>query len=431
MSLPVRSLTVLQNWDCSGCTACCRQYHVAVTADERVRITEQGWEREAEFQGVPLFVRTGRPLSGGERLNQREDGACVFLGPDNRCRIHDRFGSAAKPLACRIYPFVLVPTGDHWKLGLRFSCPSAAGNSGRALADHLGEVREYAAALERQSGVTDSVPPPPLQGSQVLPWVDLFRLSAAFSKVLANSADTIERRWRKLLFLVTTLRKSKFDGGGDPKKAITAGRLNELLYLLNEAAEDEVPVSPDEVPAPGWVGRMVFRPLAALYARKDSGPERGPAQAGPTSRLLAALQFARGSGSVPRVHAAVPETTFAEADQPLPALSDTASSMLTRWARVKVESLQFCGPTNFQLPVWDGLESLATAFVAVMWLARVLASDGRPTDDAITQALRIIDDNFGFNPLLGSTRQKFALRLLSSKGELPRLVARYGTTRTA
>ena len=95
---------------------------------------------------------------------------------------------------------------------------------------------------------------------------------------------------------------------------------------------------------------------------------------------------------------------------------------------MKVESGQFCGPTNFGLPVWDGLETLAAAFAAAMWLARVLAADGRPTDDAITMAVRIVDDNFGFNKLLGSTRQRFALRLLSSRGELSKLVAWYGKT---
>ena len=59
-------------------------------------------------------------------LNHRADGGCVFLGADNLCRIHGKFGSAAKPLACRIYPFLLVPAGDHWNLGLRLACPSAA-----------------------------------------------------------------------------------------------------------------------------------------------------------------------------------------------------------------------------------------------------------------------------------------------------------------
>ena len=81
---------------------------------------------------------------------------------------------------------------------------------------------------------------------------------------------------------------------------------------------------------------------------------------------------------------------------------------------------------NFHLPVWDGLESLAAAFAATQWIARVLVASGRSNDDAMTLAVRVVDDNFGFNKLLGSARQKFALRLLGSRGELPKLVAWYG-----
>ena len=129
---------------------------------------------------------------------------------------------------------------------------------------------------------------------------------------------------------------------------------------------------------------------------------------------------------MPRTHIAIPDVTFADADKPLGELSDKAESLLERWARVKVESGQFCGPTNFGMPVWDGLESLAVAFAAAMWLTRLLVAGGRPQDDAVMLAVRIVDDNFGFNPLLGSSRQKFAIRLLGRRGELPRLIAWYG-----
>src|SRR5687767_24944 len=116
MPMPVRSLPVAQNWDCHSCGGCCRQYHVPVSDAERERIGEQGWEKEPDFQGVELFVRE---RGGEDRLNHRPDGGCVFLGPDNLCRIHAKFGSAGKPLACRVYPYMLVPAGDHWRLGLR------------------------------------------------------------------------------------------------------------------------------------------------------------------------------------------------------------------------------------------------------------------------------------------------------------------------
>jgi lysine-N-methylase len=422
--MQVRSLTVLQNWDCHSCGDCCRSYAVPVTAEERARIEAQGWEQLPEFQGAPYFVKRGAE----HYLNHGADGGCVFLGADNLCRIHAKFGPAGKPLACRIYPFLLVPAGDHWNLGLRLACPSAAENQGRPLANQLADAREYAAFFEATSarGVENAAAPP-LQGSQLVSWGDLGRIAAAFSKMLATQSDPFERRWRKVLFIVSMLKKATFDGAGDPKKAVTGGRLSEMLHVLGLAAEDEVPPGAAAVPAPGWVGRTVFRNLVAVFSRKDHGAEKGIAQRGPLSRFASAVRFARGRGRVPKVHLALPdEATFAAGEVPLPALSDGATALLARWHCVKVESLQFCGAPNFGLGVWEGLESLALTFPAAMWLARVLASGGRSPDEAVARAVRMVDDNFGFNPLLGSVRQKFALRMLGSRGELPRLVAWYG-----
>ncbi len=422
--MQVRSLPVLQNWDCHSCGDCCRSYAVPATAEERRRIEGQGWESLPEFQGVPFFVKRG----GEFYLNHRADGGCVFLGADNLCRIHGKFGSAAKPLACRIYPFLLVPAGDHWNLGLRLACPSATENKGRALSAQLGDAREYAAFFESTTsrGALEA-PPPPLQGSQAISWSDVGRIATAFSKLLADEDDPFERRWRKILFIVMMLRKATFDGGGDPKKAVTGGKLSELLHVLGLAAEDEEPASAIEVKRPGWAGRTVFRQLVAVFSRKDHGAEKGIAQRGPVSRFMSAVKFASARGRVPKVHAALPDAaTFAAGEIPLGALSDTTVSLLVRWHRMKIESLQFCGAPNFGLSVWEGIESLALTFPAAMWLARVLVAGGKTPDAAVTQAVRMVDDNFGFNPLLGSVRQKFALRLIANRGDLPRLVAWYG-----
>ena len=259
----------------------------------------------------------------------------------------------------------------------------------------------------------------------MVPWGDVARIATAVSKLLANEDDAFERRWRKILFIIATLRKANFDGGGDPKKAVTGGKLSELLHVLSLAADDEEPHDATEVKRPGWSGRTVFRQLVAVYSRKDHGAEKGAAQLGPLSRFWSAVKFASGRGRVPKVHAVLTDAaTFAAGEVPLGELSDNAVSLLTRWHRVKVESLQFCGAPNFKLGVWEGLESLALTFPVAMWLARVLAACGHA--DPVTQAVRMVDDNFGFNPLLGSVRQKFALRLLANRGDLSKLVAWYG-----
>src|SRR5262249_19044622 len=145
-----------------------------------------------------------------------------------------------------------------------------------------------------------------------VPWDDLGRIATTVSKLLADGPDPFERRWRKVLFVVNTLKKATFDGDGDPKKAITGARFGELLELLAQEADAEEPKTATEVKRPGWAGRMVFRQLAAVFSRKDHGAEKGAALRGPVTRFWSAVRFASGSGGVPKIHAALPEQgTFA------------------------------------------------------------------------------------------------------------------------
>src|SRR5438105_3227227 len=101
MARSLHSLPVLQNWDCHGCTHCCRAYIVSVTPEEKRRIEAQGWDQDPEIGDLPLFRRRGWWWNRRYRLTERGDGACVFLNKDGRCRIHEKLGSAAKPLTCR------------------------------------------------------------------------------------------------------------------------------------------------------------------------------------------------------------------------------------------------------------------------------------------------------------------------------------------
>ena len=119
----------------------------------------------------------------------------------------------------------------------------------------------------------------------------------------------------------------------------------------------------------------------------------------------------------------MPETTFEAVEQPAGELSAASDELLTRYYRVKVESLHFVGPTNFNATFWDGLESLLLTYPAVQWLSRAFADRSR--DEAVNQALRIVDDNFGYNRLLGLRRQKLSTRILAGRGELARLIAWY------
>lgn len=417
MSLPVRSLPVLQNWDCHGCTDCCREYRVHVNADEKARIESQEWNNDPALKGVKILVWDGGWFTGQYRLNQRADGSCVFLDPKGGCRIHAKFGSEAKPLACRIYPFMLVPAGDHWRVGLRYACPSVTNDLGRPISAHLGEVREFAEALEVREGMAGRIlPVPMLQRAQTVPWSDIILFMRIFRGYILDEYQPLEWRLRKCLAVIDLCRESRFD-------TITGDRLKEFLSIIGEGVNPDVPAHAAAVPRPGWVGRLLFRQTMAINARKDRGDHRGVSRRGRLALLWAAWKFAQGTGRVPRLHALIPETTFERIEEPTGPLPEACTKMLVRYFQVKIESGQFFGPTNFRRRFWDGLESLILNYPTMMWLTRALHD--RTREEAVSLAMRIVDDNFGFNPLLGSRRQYFSLRMLARRGELARLVAWY------
>jgi lysine-N-methylase len=421
MAFPLQHLPVLQNWDCHTHGTCCKEYRVGLSDEECRRIIDQGWDPKQDLAGLQPIVTRGPFWNRTRQLEHQPDGSCVFLSDQGRCRIHERFGYEAKPLACRLFPFVLVPVGDHWRVSVRFACPSAAQNKGRAIPERQAELADFAAELARREGLA-TLPdgtlnlPPRLQTGQQVSWPDVLRITATLTDILANPRDPVERRLRKCLTLAGHLRAARLG-------KIEGARLGELLGLLRSAADAETPADPTGVPAPGWVGRILFRQAASLFTRKDHGPNRGLAASGRGALLKAALRFARGTGPVPRMHRGLPAATFEEAEVPLGPLPAQAEEVLGRYYLTKVGSLQFCGSASFGLPFWEGFEMLALTYPVLLWVVRILRD--RPRDQAVMTALTIVDDHIGFNRVLGTLRQRLGVRILARGGELSRLIAWY------
>jgi lysine-N-methylase len=123
------------------------------------------------------------------------------------------------------------------------------------------------------------------------------------------------------------------------------------------------------------------------------------------------------------MHGLLPEATFEQAEEPRGPLGEAADAVLERYYLIKVGSLQFCGPASFGLPFWEGLEGLAVTLPLILWVLRLYRDISR--EAAAVKALTIIDDHFGFNPLLGTRRMRLALRTIARRGELARLIAWY------
>ena len=232
----------------------------------------------------------------------------------------------------------------------------------------------------------------------------MLRIVQTLLEMLRDRREPFELRMRKCLTLAAEMRQARLDNLRDQ-------RLGELLEMMVGVANVETPANPRALPCPGWVGRVLFRQAAALFTRKDHGPSRGVARHGRLALLHAAWRFARGSGPVPRLHQSLPETTFELLEMargPLPAATE---EVLERYYTVKVYSLQFCGPAQFGMPFWDGFELLALTLPILLWVARMFRE--LPAPEAITKALTIVDDHFGFNPMLGTFRQRMSFGILA------------------
>jgi lysine-N-methylase len=220
---------------------------------------------------------------------------------------------------------------------------------------------------------------------------------------------------RQCLSLVRICRKARFD-------EVKGSRLVEFLNLVGAGVEDDVPADPAGMAPPSRLGRLQFRQALALYPRHDHGPARSKVRS-PLALIGAAGRFMRGTGPVPRIHGWLPATTFEKGEEPVGPLPEAAEAILERYYTVKVGSLQFCGPAYFGFPVWEGFEALALTLPVIFWLFRVLAGASR--EEAVILAIRMVDANYGFNPLLGLRRQRLGLWLMTRRQELDKLIAWY------
>jgi lysine-N-methylase len=416
MTTPLRNLPVMQNWDCHGCGDCCRRLEAKITNVEKQRIEALDLANDPEVARQPWFAPAGRG-STDWKLKHRPEGGCVFLTAQNRCRIQERFGAEAKPFVCRLFPFVLIPAGNHWRVGMRFACPSAAANRGRPVVDAKQDLVQLSRLLEQHAGRSaDSAPPPVLRAGQPIAWPDACRVVQVLVEIVQDRRDRLERRLRKCLALARACGQLQTD-------SLHGDRLSKFLQAVRNSLETEVPREPADLPPPDRVlGRVLFRVLLPIFARKYRTVREGSGIRRSLDRVLVGWRFVRGHGPVPRINEFLPATTFEEIERcgGMPVEMDET---LERYYAIKLNSMQFCGPPNFDLPLWAGLESLILTLPMILWLRRAFAD--RSAVEAVQQAIQLVDDHFGGDPMLGLPHIQSLQRMLAQRGELEKLVAWY------
>jgi Fe-S-cluster containining protein len=87
-------------YTCRRCSLCCYHKKIQVNPYEVARLARKIGQTTTEFRNA--LTREG----AGALLNQKEDGACVFLGSEG-CMVY-----SDRPLVCRVYPLGRYMSAD-------------------------------------------------------------------------------------------------------------------------------------------------------------------------------------------------------------------------------------------------------------------------------------------------------------------------------
>ncbi|MBP89844.1 MAG: hypothetical protein CMJ64_24585 [Planctomycetaceae bacterium] len=413
MSLPIKTLPILERWDCSACGNCCRGSVIPLSDDDLKRLERQNWRAHPNFAGVkPVVPQTW--FGKRQQLAQREDGSCVFLTADNHCQIHAEHGADAKPLVCQMYPLQLVPQENKAILTLRRSCPSAAAEEGRELKDHLDAVKR----LAKQGQLLDkTVRAPRITGRYGGTWKETLSVTNVLERLLTDQRYPLVRRLAHGVKFCTLLDENHLD-------RLDEARTKEVLTIFEEASIEAVAhVFRDRQPPSATTGPM-FRQTAAEYVRLHS---QYRAQNMWQARWLlarAAVGFARGRGHVPPLHPSLPAVTFAELEEPLGALSAEVQQPLVRFFEANACSLQYVTAARRRWAVTEAFRAMALAYPVALWLLRWCAAGREPTTADVVEAVTIIDRGQGYESLVGGQHRRRVSMICRDEG-LERLIGWY------
>lgn len=264
-------------------------------------------------------------------------------------------------------------------------------------------------------------PPPFLTARERVNWPDFLRVVDAIDATLVPTDLPIVVKLQQTLAWLHLIEQSRFD-------KLNGARISEFLDIIRQAAAEEIPLAQTaESPTP--IARMQFRMLTAQYARKDTAADLSTGWRGRWRLFRAATKFARGIGNVPPLQSVFREVPFESLEQSF-GLPAECEELWTRYFRVKVQGLHFCGPAYYGIPLVEGFQSLVLIFAATMWIARWLAvsrNDTQLRPEDVSQALAISDHHHGYSPIFGSFGFRRRVRMLAQMGEIPKLIRWYAS----
>lgn len=403
-----------QRWDCHGCTNCCRELVVHLTARDVEQIDRQNWT--GRIDGAP-YVRLGRETV----LNHKPapGGGCVFLSQAGRCRIHEEFGASAKPLACRLYPFSLHREDDALAAALRFDCPSAVRNEGAPLDTHRKSVKslagEFSSAAPELLGRSGRSRPLYMVAGREMTGRERDALDTAMLDAIETDSLPLNDWLLRLAALHETLAQARLG-------RIRDERFVELLRLLvSEASERSSQSSQEPTERQVRILRMTVFAHCEYLSLEQARRSWFAGLRHRFDQLRRARRLAAGVGGIPSLVAGCRGGTIADLSRVTmdSRAGEAMSELLSRYLAARIRGRTVYGPGYYDWPALDGVAALLLDVCCIDWLAAYLAmTDGRGAYalEDVRGAVAAVDRTAGRSPELGARSAALRIRYLVQTG---------------
>ncbi len=413
MTLPIKTLPIVECWTCTGCGKCCRGNIVPLDDDDLAKLHTQQWDKHPDFRGVRTVESSGW-LVKSHRLAQRNDGTCVFLERDGLCRIHKEHGLDSKPLVCRMYPLQLVPVDDTAYLTLRRSCPTAANEQGSEMSEHRKDAKSF---VRERPRLAEKIVPPQITKWRENSWKETLQVTGAIERLMTDERFPLIRRLvhsMKFCDLLETCRLRKLD----------VVSLDELVSMLSETAiEESSEFFQDREPPSKGAGVLLRQTVLAYlrlhprYTVRESWRER--------LRLFwASLRFTRGKGAVPKIHKDFPDADFESIEEPLGHLDEDVQRPFVSYFEATAVSKQYAVVSRTAWSVVEKFRALALAYPVALWMLAYFRSTDGVTHEQAIDMVTTIDRGQGHDALVGTMHRR-RISTLARLGELERLAVWY------
>lgn len=409
----LRQLPIVQHWDCHSCSYCCRGSDIPLDEDDLNRLRDQDWSRHPEFQNLQIVRKTSL-IGKRRRLAKKDDGSCIFLTQEGRCRIHQEHGIEAKPFVCRMFPLQVVPLERNAVLMARLSCPSAAGQRGKELSKHASHARKLA---EKRGMLNRPARLPSIVSTHRRSWHDTLLAMESLEQLLRDERFPLVRRIVHGLVFADLLEQCKL-------RRIQGPKFTELLELLRESSHQHVNQLFVERRPPHAAFGALFRQIAFDYLRLHPRHIAANRLTERARMIAVALRVARGKGSVPQLSESVPPATFASLESPLGHLPQEVLRPLDHFFEVAVTSKYYCLLGRKGWPVADSFRGLALTHAVALWLLRLFAGNREASPEMMLDIVCALDRAQGC-PLLSGAWHRTRVSILSSFGAIPALLAWY------